>query len=57
MSKREKLERELSAAKYCAGVALRRAEESKRMDRLVVLLLAASCAVFALALVLAGVIA
>ena len=48
--------RNLRAAKYCAGVALRRAEAERRMDRFVVRLLRVSSGLFVGAVALALVV-
>lgn len=53
MRKNSKKARDLRAAKYCAGVALRRAEEDKRMDRLVLRCLKVSGGMFVFAVALA----
>lgn len=49
----EKQKRELRAIKYMAQVTMRRSEESKRMDRLVIRCLVSAGIVFAWAVVLA----
>ena len=53
MSMSEKQKRELRAIKYMAQVTMRRSEESKRMDRLVIRCLVSAGIVFAWAVVLA----
>ena len=45
--------RNLRAAKYCASVTLRRAEEDKRKDKSVLRFLRVSCGIFVFAVVLA----
>ena len=47
------MERKLRAAKYCADVTMRRAEKSRKMDRLVTRCLVSAVIVFAWAVVLA----
>ena len=47
------MERKLRAAKYCAEVTMRRAEKSRKMDRMVIRCLVSAAVVFAWALLLA----
>ena len=56
MSKKAMKMREMRAAKYIAQVTLRRAEASKKMDQVVLRMLAGAGATFAFALVLALVV-
>ena len=56
MKKNSVKARNLRAAKYCASVALRRAEENRRMDRFVGRLLKVSGGMFIFSVVLAMVV-
>ena len=53
MRKNSKKARDLRAAKYCAGVAIRRAKADKQMDRFVARCLKVSGGMFVFAVALA----